>query len=256
MIRNRDQRCIGREQERTPEPLQAVGQAGDWLSGRRGARTFPGIKNKESKKREAQSTQNQRGGKMEVVGGSRVPARDQSGRVRSRFIGRAAAEHWDVMTGRRVEADQTAATILLIIFVEHSANLVRLHPHNRILLRIEIDAPIVDLDSNQIFVELVSVTQEGLFRHKFEEAGLFRRVREVFALQDAAQFFALLEQRDGGGYGSVNRCHLGIVTVAAEQTRSAGDVSSFRSHDSTGDWRRSMRKIGAIAGRINRYLTR
>jgi hypothetical protein len=75
-------------------------------------------------------------------------------------------------------------------------------------LRIEIDAPVVDLHPNEVLIQLLSVTQEGLLGNKLEEPSLLRRVGKVLAFEDPAQFFALLEERDGGRYGSVNRRHL------------------------------------------------
>ena len=85
---------------------------------------------------------------------------------------------------------------------------MRLHAHNRILLRVEIDAPVVDLDSNEVLIQLFSVPQEGLLAHKLQESSLLRGVGKVFAFENPAQFFALLEERDGGDYGSVNGRHL------------------------------------------------
>ena len=56
------------------------------------------------------------------------------------------------MPRRQIETDQAAATILLIVFVKQAANLVRLHAHDRILLRVEIDAPVVNLHADKVLI--------------------------------------------------------------------------------------------------------
>src|SRR5438132_11399743 len=86
--------------------------------------------------------------------------------IRVRLVRCAPSKDGDIVTRRQVETDQTTMTCLLIISVQQSANLVRLHAHNWIRLRIEIDPPVVDLHPDQVLIQLVSVTEEGLFADK------------------------------------------------------------------------------------------
>src|SRR5256885_16604567 len=116
----------------------------------------------------------------------------------------APSEDRDIVTRRKVEADQTTVTGLLVVFVQQPANLVRLHAHNWIRLGIEIDPSVIDLNPDQVLIQLVSVTEKGLFGDKLEEPSLLGRVHEVLALQDSAQFFAPLEARAGRPRGVVN----------------------------------------------------
>ena len=90
------------------------------------------------------------------------------------------------MARGQVETDQTAASIFVVILTQEAADLVRLHPHNRILLRIEIDAPVVNLYPDEILIQLFAVAQEGLLRHKLEEPRLLRRVSKQSAFEDPA----------------------------------------------------------------------
>jgi hypothetical protein len=94
---------------------------------------------------------------------------------------------------------------------------VRLHAHNRILLRIEINASVVHLYPNEVLIQLFSVAQEGLLRHKLEEPRLLRRVGKELAFQDPAQLFALLKERDRGGFGSVNGRHFEMSGDTADK---------------------------------------
>jgi hypothetical protein len=115
----------------------------------------------------------------------------------------------------KIEAEQAALAILFVVLLEQASNLMRLHPHNGISLRIEIDSAIVNLYADEVFIQLVAIAQECLFGNKFKKPGFFGRVGEVLALQNAAQFFALLEERDWRRSGNVNRDHCRVPTEAA-----------------------------------------
>src|ERR1700726_4177562 len=134
---------------------------------------------------------------MQATRSMRVHALRRKWRACGCLIGCAATEDGDVMPRGQVETDQTAAPIFVVILTQEAADLVRLHPHNRILLRIEIDARVVNLYPDKILIQLFSVAQESLLRHKLEEPRLLRRVSKQSAFQDPAYFFALLEERDG-----------------------------------------------------------
>jgi hypothetical protein len=131
------------------------------------------------------------------------------------------------MTRGQVEANHALSAIFLIVLVEQPANLVRLHAHNGIFLRIEVNAAVVDLYSDKVLIQLVAVAQQGLLAHKLEEPGLFGRSGKMLAFEDPAQFFAPLEERDGGSYGRVNGRHFEFSGGTADKrVPLASDVSS------------------------------
>ena len=71
---------------------------------------------------------------------------------------------------------------------------MRLHADDRVLLRIESLAAIVDFDANQVLVDLVAVALKCLFGNELQKAASLGSARELFALQNSAQLLSLLKQ--------------------------------------------------------------
>jgi len=99
---------------------------------------------------------------------------------------------------------------------------VRLHPHYGIFLRIELGPAIVNLNADQVLVELLAVPDKGLLGNEFQEPAFPWGPREVLALKNSAQFFALLKERDrkidavDGSHKNTNRVEqLGMTQPTA-----------------------------------------
>src|SRR5258707_5803179 len=101
-----------------------------------------------------------------------------------------------VVAGGQIEANRARISFLFIMLLEKTANFVCLHSDDWISLRVKIDAAIIDLYPDQVLVQFVAVSEEGLFRDKIEEAGLLRGVREVLARENSAKLLPFLEDRN------------------------------------------------------------
>src|SRR6202789_888988 len=117
MIWDCDQRCIGRNQKRTPEPLDTLRQIGALCSGLRGLPTLPGT-NKEKSQCDAKTTKNQSDCEMQSFWSTLLQAFERDWCICSRLVGSTAAEQRDVMTRGQVEANHALSAIFLIVLVE------------------------------------------------------------------------------------------------------------------------------------------
>src|SRR5579864_4149540 len=80
-----------------------------------------------------------------------------------------------------------------------------LHAYDRIALRVEVHTAVVDLNTDLVLIELFATPRKSLLRHELQEAGLLGRVAEIPALQNAAKFFSLLEERNQCCFSGMNR---------------------------------------------------
>ena len=102
----------------------------------------------------------------------------------------------------------------------------------------------------------VAVAPKCLFCNELKEAGLLRRRREEFALQNSAQLLALFEERYGGGHWLEWRRHLKSQTrFSSMRRRPANDSFEILPNDSTLGRRTSTEPLqGAGSGRNNGKL--
>ena len=76
---------------------------------------------------------------------------------------RASAEDRNIGAGRHVYAYEAVFAFFLVVLFQQTPDFVRLDSHDGIFLRIELGTPIVNLDADQVFIQLIAATEKRLF---------------------------------------------------------------------------------------------
>src|SRR5690348_5175336 len=73
---------------------------------------------------------------------------------------RAPAEDGNIGAGWQIYTYEAVFAFFLVVLLQEAPDLVRLHSHDWILLRIELGTPIVNFDADQIFIQLVAIAEK------------------------------------------------------------------------------------------------
>ena len=92
---------------------------------------------------------------------------------------------------------------------------MRLHAHNGVLLRVEIRTSTVNLHTDEIFVEFLTVPEQGLFTDELKKPTLLWGICEVSALKDSAKLLLFFKEGDRLRCGPVLVGHGGFRSSCA-----------------------------------------
>lgn len=141
------------------------------------------------------------------------------------------------MPRRQIDAEDALAAVFLVVLLERTADFVGLHTDDRVLLRIEPCAAIIDFNPDQILIELVAVALKGLLDNELEESASLGCVGKLLAFQDPAQLFSFFKEREWDGL--CGRFVCGACHESGHATIEPFPMGFYDLDDASTAWRRA-----------------